>query len=745
MNLFIQILFSIFTSLNFFIKGQFFAGSGTSDLLNYFTSVPYICILVIPAICFRKNIQIYEDFIPKSTISKLLINFKKIFIEYSIMILMMIPVCLIVNLFGQVDFGQVFTSILCLFFYGAAVISVCLFLNELFNNNILSFVISALILAVFNSIHSLAIYINLPEFISSIFKYFSFAWHFDAASKGIVDTRDLLWFLFIFGTFIFINFFTKEIKKGRCFNKQEKKFYYGIFALFILCFLNCSKYYFRIDCSKNKTYSISKYTKSLINLIDDKVTITYYRSGALSKLYPQIRDISDYLTTYASYNKNINFIIKDPDKDEKIKTTLENYGITTQQLKTTGTNSTEYINVYSAITIENKGNIQLIPFLMSAQTLEYDLDNNIKQLITNKQIIANIVIGNGMTLADDYNFIIPYLNSQGILVNPLYIEDPSFTTNLSLSSGPLIVIGDSEIGIENAIAIENYILSNKGNALFAVNPYSSNIETDWYITENKKTNIVEMLENWGVTFTNKITADISCAQITMYSQDEETDPFTQANVTTHVMNYPLWNSLLPQENSQLGMTLFWPVKLELSQNAFPYLVTSSMGYYYEVDRASPDKLIETNPFLLEEEDISGKQKESQIIGAQITGPLSGLFNYSACEDSNIIVVSDQYFLNTLMTGYIGGDFGDYRNFEFLSNCILKLNNEEELSKLQSKTTRDTSLYKVSEINQFIKLELITYLFILIILPAIYILFAVIKKIIYKKRINLIKKDIYDKN
>ena len=71
--------------------------------------------------------------------------------------------------------------------------------------------------------------------------------------------------------------------------------------------------------------------------------------------------------------------------------------------------------------MEYKGMLQLIPFIMSSQTLEYDLDMRLRNLITQKNITVNLVVGNEMNLNDDYGFIIPWLNSQGILVNPLYM------------------------------------------------------------------------------------------------------------------------------------------------------------------------------------------------------------------------------------------------------------------------------------------------------------------------------------
>ena len=727
MTLFSAILFSVFTSAMFFIKGQFFAGSGTTDLLSYFSNVPYICIIVIPCLCYKGSLSIYDDFIPQSRLKKLWKDFYRAFIRFTIIIFMMLPVCLLVNLFGSIDLGQIFTSFICLLFYGACLISLCLFINEVFPNSIASFSVSAILLAIFNSIHNLPFYINTPKIITFLCKQFSFAWHFDAASKGIFDTRDILWLALWSVFFIFAAYFTLEFHRGLKLTKKQNNFLFVILYIFAFALANCNNYFLRLDFSKNKSYSVSAYTKSLAQELDDNLNITYYRSGSLSKLYPQIRDVTDFLNSFSIIDKQIHFTVKDPDRDNDIKTMLENYGITSQQLQNTGANSTQFINVYSAVVLEYMGNVQLIPFIMSSQTLEYDLDIRLKNLITKKNIAVNIVVGNDLDLNEDYSLISPWLSSQGILVTPLYVEDPSFVNVLGHTSGPLLVIGDSNINIEKAIAIENYILNQKQSAIFAVSPYSAAIEDDWSLTANKWTNLVEMLENWGVGFTDKIAADISCARITMYSDDDHKE----------ILNYPLWPSLLPQENASLGMTLFWPACLELSQNANPFLVTSSQGYNYQTDRKSPTRLLETNPFLVKVEDAAAHEKGTQIIGAQITGPLKGLYNYASCDDSNIIVIPDQYFLNTTMTGYIGGDFGDYRNFEFLSNCILNLNGEGQLAKLQSKTKRDTSLYKISDFNQLLRLMYLVYAVCFIIIPLIYVVAFITTRVIRnKRRINI---------
>ena len=710
----IAILFSVFTSINYFIRQQFFSGNGTTDLVLFFSSVPYISILIMPSLCSKRSFQIYDKFVPLSSLEKISINFVTKLILYTSMILLLIPAALTVNMFGCIDFGQLTTSIICLFFYGCAIISLCCFVNIFFSNRLISYIVSATLLAIFNSAHLFAVYIQFPDFIVSVFKQMSFAWHFDAAGKGILDTRDIFRLSGTSVLFVLLSEIASSIKNGKCYTKKEKLNKIAAIACTLLVMMNGNKFYKRFDFSKNKTYSISKYSKELLKKADTPIKITYYRSSKIAKLYPQIRDVSDFLEEYTSAGKNITLIIKNPDKDKTAKTLLENYGITGQQMKTVSDTSTEYTTVYSSIIIEYMGYAEMIGFTMAANTLEYDIDGRIKHLISGNTRSVNIVVGNEMTLNDDYSYIVPWLQAQGFICNQISIDDPLFSDKLSKTTGPLFVIGDSRINIENAIAIESYILSNKGNAILAVSPYSSSIADSWNITQNLWTNIVEMIENWGVQFSQKIAADVSCAAITMYSED---------NSHQQVINYPLWISVLQQKNATLGMTLFWPTPLELNENAQPYIMSSPASYFYEIDKNSKDKLIETNPFILETSKTSDLQKSTQILAAQIKGKISGLYNLADRSDANIIVVSDQYFVNSLMNGYIGGETGDYRNFDFMTNALLKLNNEEELAELQSRISRDTSFFKIKSIADFTRLKLISFIILFAIIPLTVIAFG----------------------
>lgn len=734
--IFIAILFSVFTSANFFIRSGFFTTATTTDLSILFSAVPYISIIALPALCHKNQLDLYSDFIPEKSFIKISKRFLFLLSIYSVMILLLLIPCGFVAELGTIDAGQIFTSIINLILYGASSIAFCILLGELILNPVVCFAVSALILGIINSAHSFIVYLHPGDFISSFFKQISFAWHFDAASKGVFDTRDFFFFLITSFILLFLSDLSFNLKKGKKYSAEKKYQNILILIVSILVLINSNIFYKRFDLSKTKKYSLTRYSQELTKKFDSNLKITYYRSSNLLKYYPQIRDVSDYLQLYSNQNKKITFSIKNPDNDENVKKLLSDYGVQSQQLRSVKNNSTEYIEVYSAITLEYEGKIELIPFTMDSQSLEYDLDGRIKHLITGKNRIVNIVIGNGMNCTDDYSYLIPWLNSQGFLCNEINIYSPDFESQLQNSEGPLLVIGDSEISFEQAMFIEEYILSEKGKAFLAVSPYSVDIENDWSIRENYNSYICTMLENWGVSFNPSICGDFQNSRIQLYSQDYDDIP-GQNNTHTEILNYPMWIKLPSQKNFNSGMTAFWINPLEFNNKTDvkfeSYLVTSPSSYLYKFNFDNKDLLLETNPFNVRDNGIPDKNYESRTVCAIINGNLTGYFNSLSSKNAEIMIYSDQYFVNTLMTGYNGTDYSDYRNFDFLTNSLLKLNNESELASIQNHKIFDNTLNKITDVNEYLKLQIKTYLILFVIIPVLYIVLAVILVIMNKKR------------
>ena len=171
----LSIILPLLFSLNCYIKGQFFTGSGSTDLLLFFSVTPYFCIFAIPLICFPQSFCVYDDFVPIESFDKILIIFIARLCLFVIQIFLILPAVFLLNLFGSIDYGQLLTCFFCLIFYGACTISICSFVESLFSSKIPFLLVSVLILFVFNCSHLFAIYVQLPDFIQSFCKSISFA------------------------------------------------------------------------------------------------------------------------------------------------------------------------------------------------------------------------------------------------------------------------------------------------------------------------------------------------------------------------------------------------------------------------------------------------------------------------------------------------------------------------------------------------------------------------------------------
>ncbi|MFA6855584.1 MAG: GldG family protein [Treponema sp.] len=704
----------------YYIKGTgFFSGTGSTDLRLFFAAIPYVSILLIPVISSGTDDSGFFGTFPLSSAEYTIASFLTMLIQFCIMsmTLLLLPVC--VSLFGDVDPGQICTGFFLIVIYEACVISFCLAAGFIFSRGV-AFVFSALFIAVTDFIQ-----------LAVSFRRLSFTYHFDAASKGILDTRDIIFYVCLTFFFLLTAVYIREKKKGKKITKENKKTFFLMLLVIIFVFLDSTRYYCRIDFTRDKQFTISKYSTQLLSRIDDPLKITYFRSPALVKLYPQVRDIYDYLDEYASTNKDVSLKLLDPDK-EKVSGLLDNYGIQSQQIQTGGINKTEYLNVYSAVVIEYGGKNQVIPFIISVNTLEYDLDRCVDTLLTGKKMSVTVLCGNGKNTTSDYTYVIPWLTSQGIICTEIYIENISEKLAETDTDTVLLVFGSSKFNDDEAAAVESFILRG-GKVFFAVSPYVADVSGNWSITKEDNGVLLKMLSSYGFSFTPEIVADISCARITMTSDTDEKGKYSDSSHSEQI-NYPLWISLLPQKEERQGMTLFWPSPLSIENESIePLLVSSTSAWTIDEDDSNRTKLFETNPFIVRNLQTN-KSKKQFILGAYLDGKIRGYFTPQESVKTRIAVVGDQYFADSLMMEYAGGSSGDYRNLDFLTHMVLKLDGEEGLESLQNKNASSTTLYKFSDMVTFKTMMTRMYILLFLIIPLLYAV-AYIITILRRRKMN----------
>jgi len=205
--------------LSFFV-GQFF-NAGQASLDRYFLFYPWLFLFLIPAAGMRLwseekrsgTIELLFT-LPVTTLEAVLGKFLAGWAFLTLAILLSFPMAITVAYLGSPDWGVIATSYLGSILMAGAYLGVCSLTSALTKNQVISFVLSVLVCVVLLflgwSVFSPILGAVFPVWLVDLLSNFSFITHFDSFMKGIVDPKDVMFFLSLMFFSLFLNFVALE-------------------------------------------------------------------------------------------------------------------------------------------------------------------------------------------------------------------------------------------------------------------------------------------------------------------------------------------------------------------------------------------------------------------------------------------------------------------------------------------------------------------------------------------------------
>ncbi|MBT3412855.1 MAG: ABC transporter permease subunit [Candidatus Jacksonbacteria bacterium] len=195
---------------NFFVAEQ-------ATLRTYFAFFPWILLFLIPAISMR----VWAEEKKSGTIEFLLTTATKdweaVIAKYlSTLILILfilictLPVPLSVAAIGNVDGGQIVTNYIAAFLLAASMVAIGQWLSSLSKNQIVSFIITLLVLFALMMIGLPYLLASTKGILTEGMRFLSTQTHFLNMSKGVIDIRDVTYFISIIVLFLFLNVFSLQ-------------------------------------------------------------------------------------------------------------------------------------------------------------------------------------------------------------------------------------------------------------------------------------------------------------------------------------------------------------------------------------------------------------------------------------------------------------------------------------------------------------------------------------------------------
>lgn len=650
-----------------FLKNFFFMGQ--ANLRAFFTLMPWIYLFFIPAVAMGKwaeerklgtiELLFTMPILKRDVVlGKFLAGFKLI----AAALFLTLPLPITVALLGNADLGPNIGGYLGLLFLGGAYLSISLWISSLTDNQIIAFILGVVACFALFIIGEPLVTTGLPPLLVSFFQYLGLGTHFESMGRGVVDTRDLIYYLSVIVCFLFLNL------------KPLKRRIAVLTLLIALATFNLisSSHFARLDLTEQKNFTLSKSTKAILKNLEDIVTLRLYFSKELPpELIALKRDIEDILTEFKTHAaSHIQIEYHDPQENPVEEQKVQIMGIPPVEVNVIKKDKQELAKVYLGLAIRYEAKQEVIPVIQSTGNLEYQLAEGIwKATQKKKQALGWIgpkeksnpdepLPKESFSLVQDYlekRFAISYITTEWDKLDPKEIPLLLFVVPENLSEA-------------QAQAFQTY-LEQGGQAICLVDRFSVNLGQGLRPT-HKKNPLEALLKSFGVQVNPDLILDQSSAMAT----------FTGGLLTFH-MPYPYWVQIRPE-----GFDAKEPFVSMLNSLVLPW--TSSIRIE---EGLPPDttvtKLFQTTPYAVKNENVDPIRsldpqatREALSQGVPGTYPLSVLVTKKNPQGKNeklIVVGTSRIIQDNFIDKF-------EENIVFLENAIDALSTGDLLIGIRSK-------------------------------------------------------------
>ena len=324
-----------------------------------------------------------------------------------------VPLPITVSLLGDLDWGPVLAGYLAALLLGAAYISIGLFVSSRSDNPIVSMIGSVVLCSV--------LYLLGTDTFTGFFGNTQAEWlrglstgaRFDAITRGVIDLRDLAYYLGLVLVFLSLNVYTLEKERWAASGRKSlHRSWRQLTALVIANVLIANLWLsqvnsLRLDVTEGRLYSISDATHGYLARLQEPLLLRGYFSAKthplLAPLVPQMRDL---LREYAvAGDGRVRVEIIDPaDNPELEEEANQKYGIRSVPFQVADRYQAALVNSYFNVLVkygdshEVLGFGDLIEVKASANNAldvqlrnpEFDLTRAIKQVLYSYQAGGNL-------------------------------------------------------------------------------------------------------------------------------------------------------------------------------------------------------------------------------------------------------------------------------------------------------------------------------------------------------------------
>jgi ABC-2 type transport system permease protein len=535
-------VFLILTGLFLWVfPGNFnLINGGYASLSGFFDIAPWIYLFLIPAVTMRLFAEEKRsgtmELLLSRPLSELKLVLAKFLAAFCVVLITLIPTLIyffsiykLGNPVGCIDTGATWGSYLGLLWLAIIYLSIGVFTSALTDNQIVAFLSAVFLCFVWYAGFGFLSQLPLPSFVTTNLSLLGIDVHYESISRGVVDSRDLIYFIFMAGLFVLLA--RIGLEWGRVSQNRTSIHLASYVLFFTLSMWFAQTNFFRIDLTAEKRYTLSDQTNKLVNTIDSPVNAEILLAGDLPAGFLKLQTaIVEKLRDFKTAS-NQPFVIHttDPyevDEKAKFQESLLKIGIAPINLRINTDRGISNKTVFPSLILRANGRVLALnllkndPYLRdeenlirSVELLEYEIARGLKVIFQTKKDNLAFLTGQDeleevqvqditTTLSD--RFDVERITSEELLSN--------------LDSFKCLVVANpiKPFTERDKFAVDQFLMRG-GRILWLVDPVSVSLDS---LSNGMSTlafprdlNLKDQFFHYGVRYNSDLIQDVECQKI----------------------------------------------------------------------------------------------------------------------------------------------------------------------------------------------------------------------------------------
>ena len=334
-----------------------------------------------------------------------------------IALLLTLPLPVSIEFMADLDWGPVLAGYVAAFLLGAAYVAIGLFVSARTDSQIVSLIMASFACGLFYLLGSPVLTDLMSSGLADFFRALGSGARFESITRGVVDLRDLYYYVSLAAVFLALNVYGLEVQRWARDGERARHRAWllgtGLLAANLLVgnlWLN-SLSSLRLDVTQGRIYSISEATRSYLRQLREPLLIQGYFSAKthplLAPLVPRMRDLLAEYEVAGGGNVKVRIIdpAEDPELEDEANT---KYGIRPVPFQVADRYQSSLVNSYFDVLLSYGDEYEVLGFRdlieikvageadldVQLRNPEYDITRSIKKVLYGFQggssVFANI-------------------------------------------------------------------------------------------------------------------------------------------------------------------------------------------------------------------------------------------------------------------------------------------------------------------------------------------------------------------